>query len=126
MTHYMTDYAQRHLMGTTGLRGNDLAEATLDHISAYPVDWDQADSVCGTTACFIGRAVLIGLDMDSEEDFDAWNEGRNLSIFDAGVVMLGWEYDDVDFIYGMMTDEFSKLEENVRNIMHETAMRQHP
>jgi len=120
---YMTDLTERYLQGTTGLRGDELAEATLDHIREIPSTWEQSQSVCGTQACFIGWAVLIGLGLNDEAGFDEWNRHRNLSIFDAGLVMLGWEYDDVDYIYGMMTDEFSKLEENVRQIMAENRNR---
>jgi hypothetical protein len=39
-----------------GLRGDDLAYATLDYIRDHPEEWDQGHYRCGSTACFIGRS----------------------------------------------------------------------
>jgi len=36
-----------------------LLKATLAYIKTHPEEWNQAVWVCGTTACFAGRALLL-------------------------------------------------------------------
>jgi hypothetical protein len=36
-----------------------LLRKTVEHITAHPEAWDQYVYICGTAACFAGRAVLI-------------------------------------------------------------------
>jgi hypothetical protein len=114
----------------TGLRGAELAEATLDHIAQYPVNWDQSTSICGSTCCFMGRAVLIHHGLEDEWEYDAFLTEQVLltgipatDIFTEAVDLLGWRDDDADYIYGTMTCDREKLAENVRMIMAETEDR---
>lgn len=39
---------------------NELLDDALAHIRAHPEEWDQAEWVCGTTACLAGHLVMLG------------------------------------------------------------------
>jgi hypothetical protein len=45
----------------------ELIDAVMDHIDTHPEEWDQCEWICGTVACFAGRAVLI----------DGWQDDRS-------------------------------------------------
>lgn len=39
---------------------NELLDDALAYIRAHPEEWDQAEWVCGTTACLAGHLVMLG------------------------------------------------------------------
>lgn len=105
------------------LRGGALAEAALAVIEQNPEKWDQAVSMCGSQGCFMGHVVFIGLGMSTEEDFDWWAMGfGGASVMGTAQELLGWSYQDADFIFSKMTDDFEELAWHVREIVSHTHL----
>lgn len=103
---------------TTLPRGTELARAALRVIACNPQLWRQNTSMCGTSGCFMGHVVFLGLGIATEDDFDRW--ARPLG--GAGVMpvaqeLLDWTYEETDQIFGLMTKDFEVLENYVEAII---------
>ncbi len=100
----------------TGLRGDDLAYATLDYIREHPEEWDQAHTWCGSTACFIGWAIVLALDLTTERAPSQFY-GK---VIETAEDLLGWTSSQVLLIYLNSTDDFTVLEQRIKNILNGT------
>ena len=119
------------------MRNDALAQAVLDHIREHPEEWSQDAFLCGTTACFAGHAVLLGLagvEGDNFEErrgsFRAWQTGRNRTLWQAGRTLpdsgrslrilaqnlLGWTKEEADHVFYNFTKQYSALERSVRQV----------
>lgn len=91
------------------LRGDDLAYATLDYIRGHPDEWDQDVGVCGSAACFVGRAVMLGL-------------GRRFALtadlVSPAAGLLGWTEGQVLSVYHLFTGNFTRLEQHVKAVLN--------
>lgn len=89
-------------------KNEDLTYATLDYIREHPKEWDQSSYVCGSTACFAGRACLIAGVRD--EKGDIWREPARKA--------LGWTRSEAAHVFYLQTKDFAVLERAVKEVLN--------
>ena len=104
----------------TGLRGDDLAYATLDYIREHPEEWDQRSYWCGSTACFIGRALTIAWDTTLAGARERHWAGTGKSPTVVAAELLGWTPLQAAMVSGNGTEDFTTLEHVVKGILNGT------
>ena len=97
----------------------DLLRETLAYIEAHPEEWDQTKWLCGTTACFAGRACLLSGDRpvyeigpDDESGrvyFGQDNRRRQVRYRAADLLGLGQHDADVLFDCGCTMDDLRRI-----------------
>jgi hypothetical protein len=100
-----------------------LAYQALDYIRDHPAEWDQGHYICGTTACFAGRAVLIGLGLPGEEAFRQYQEklyadGKTFRTWEVATELLGWTRQEAQYVFGCFTRDFTTLENAVKDVLN--------
>jgi hypothetical protein len=98
------------------LRGRELALATLDYIDAHPEEWDQYWYICGTTACFAGRALLIVSDGTYPSPHPLVIAG--LGHRGAAMELLGWNEAEADHVFYDETGDPRVLRELVMEVLN--------
>jgi len=92
-----------------GLRGEELAYATLDYIREHPEEWDQDYYICETSACFAGRACLLaGLSPQFRGNYHPGEKAKEL---------LGWGYAQENAVFYCYTRNFDILELQVKKVL---------
>jgi hypothetical protein len=106
------------------VKNASLACQTLDYIREHPAEWDQHDYFCGTTACFAGRAILTGLGLPGVAAFRDWQEDQSRTTgcvpgtSEIACQLLGWNASEGEYVFGLMTRDFSVLERAVREVLN--------
>jgi len=115
------------------LRGDDLAYATLDYIREHPEEWDQGLYMCGSTACFAGRAVLLAYgenwEAQAAREFPEAARVTNSFFYSPSVdgevspgmtarKLLGWNANQADAVFRCYTSDFSVLETQVKRVLN--------
>ena len=94
----------------------ELAYKTLDYIRAHPEEWSQQIYMCGSMACFAGRASLIALDMRHADQFRCRTAHASVPAFAREA--LGWTREEGDHVFGLFTKDFSVLERAVKEVLN--------
>jgi hypothetical protein len=69
-------------------RNVELLEATMQYILDHPEEWDQSTFICGTAACFAGRAALLsGWSIE-----EIHNAADSCEMYSEGAKLLGLTY----------------------------------
>ena len=98
----------------------DLAYQTLDYIRDHPEEWDQRRYICGTTACFAGRAALISLGLRTEHQYHV-EQSLNpeiWSIRECAMRALGWTPREASHVFYNRTRNFAVLERAVKEVLN--------
>jgi hypothetical protein len=99
-------------------KNTELAYKTLDYIREHPEEWSQRTWVCETAACFAGRAVLIGLELEGWHGWQGWRSGTPENTAAAARRLLGWTYEEGDHVFHNFTSDFTELERAVKEVLN--------
>lgn len=106
---------------TAPVRNVPLLEETLTHIRDHPEEWDQAEWICGSAACFAGRSVLLS----GARQAGSWGwcvfPGENVaSVRTVARDLLGITNNEAYNLFHC--DNFNDLERMVKNLCNGEAI----
>lgn len=103
-----------------------LLEETLTYIRDHPEEWDQTKWVCGTAACFAGRAALLSghtvpqTHTTHVTDMVGWfRTDGDERVGEVAERELGITFDQAEDLFNA-TNTMDDLEHVVKNIINES------
>jgi hypothetical protein len=99
-------------------KNTELAYETLDYIREHPEEWDQNQFVCGTTACYAGRAALISLGLQNQSQYHEYRINNGFDTEAIATRALGWTKQEASHVFYRFTKDFAVLERAVKEVLN--------